>query len=127
MASSFELLHRRIKAAIDSGGRTQAELGRLSKLGQGALGRLYRLEGNPTLYTLDAIARALGVPPWRLIEPAEENRRTALEDRIWGIIDRVPTDKLDELLRILEGVDRLLGIEEPSSSQRKPKPPRNVK
>lgn len=53
-------------------GLTLSELARRAEIGKSTLSSLESGNGNPSLETLWALSAALGIPFWRLVEPAAE-------------------------------------------------------
>lgn len=66
-------LSRNLQALMDTRGLSQAELGRLSGVGQSTLSRILDADtqgaSNPRVTTLEAVASYFGVAAWQLLVP----------------------------------------------------------
>jgi transcriptional regulator with XRE-family HTH domain len=89
---------------------TQAELARRADVTVETIARLERVlrgkasaNANPSLETLDNIARALGVRPESLITPGKKPT-SSKEDRLDVLIDRLPTKIRPKVYRVLQAV-----------------------
>lgn len=91
-------------------GITQAELARRADVTVETIARLERVlrgkasaNANPSLETLDNIARALGVRPESLITPGTKSTATK-EDHLDVLIDRLPRDLRPKIYRVLRAM-----------------------
>jgi transcriptional regulator with XRE-family HTH domain len=77
--SSDEALAHRVRALRQGRGWSQADLARRADVSQGAVQGLEARTKSPTLRTLDAVARALGVAPHALLLPLPTTLRSREE------------------------------------------------
>lgn len=72
MALLSERIGAQVKLRREQRGLSLTELARRADLGKGTLSHLESGKGNPTLDTLDALARALGIPLSDLLTPQRD-------------------------------------------------------
>lgn len=89
---------------------TQAELARRAGCTVETIARLERVlrgkasaNANPSLETLDNIARALGVRPESLITPGRKSVASK-EDRLDALINELPLDVRPKIFRVIQAV-----------------------
>jgi transcriptional regulator with XRE-family HTH domain len=81
---------------------TQARLARASGVEQGYISRIETGKSGPSPAVLQRLATALGVSPGALFE------REGYEARILMVMERIPPDRREEALTILETISRAL-------------------
>ena len=100
MSNSNEVIRRNIRFVRTSLGMTQEQLAFASGMTTACVSRLERVNGNPTVQTLDQIADGLKLQTMRLFDEdlmSPENRRLTVLKRSFFAAQELPAERQEEL------------------------------
>ena len=105
MSNSNEVIRRNIRFVRTSLGMTQEQLAFASGMTTACVSRLERVNGNPTVQTLDQIADGLKLQTMRLFDEdlmSPENRRLTALQRSFFAAQELPDERQEELGMLIQ-------------------------
>lgn len=105
MSNSNEVIRRNIRFVRTSLGMTQEQLAFASGMTTACVSRLERVNGNPTVQTLDQIADGLKLQTMRLFDEdliSPENRRLTALQRSFFAAQELPAKRQEELSLLIQ-------------------------
>lgn len=105
MSNSNEVIRRNIRFVRTSLGMTQEQLAFASGMTTACVSRLERVNGNPTVQTLDQIADGLKLQTMRLFDEdlmSPENRRMTALQRSFFAAQELPAERQEELSLLIQ-------------------------